>query len=405
MKTNYTKKCAVYGGRIPYLLYTEARMRRVHNHKNILPSTHSPVVTDTSLPNELRTQKTYAEHRFAKKVAFVAYELLPTISILVIPLCIHFGFSELLSNFLTQEVKAQVTLDIVSHSPLNTPLLSAVKSADAQKAIGGGDLFYEDGVLVSTGPIGEDEVNKAKAENGEISVYVVREGDALSQIASMYGVTTNTILWANSLTKATDIHEGQSLVILPIVGVRHTVLKDQTLGSIVKKYEANLQEVLDYNNLVSSEDIAAGDELIIPGGELHTAKPVVAKATPTKTTGAKGGGSSLINPAPGSLKTQGIHGYNGVDLASKGGVYIPIRAAQAGTVLVSKSSGWNGGYGNYIVIKHSNGTQTLYSHLSSNAVAVGDVVEQGENIGVMGNTGKSTGTHLHFEVRGGTNPF
>ena len=74
-------------------------------------------------------------------------------------------------------------------------------------------------------------------------------------------------------------------------------------------------------------------------------------------------------------------------------------------MLVSKSSGWNGGYGNYIVIKHSNGTQTLYSHLSSNAVVVGDVVEQGENIGVMGNTGKSTGTHLHFEVRGGTNPF
>ena len=363
------------------------------------------MVTDTSPSSELSTQKTYAEHRLAKKVAFIAYELLPTLAILIVPLCIHLGFGTILSSFFTQEVKAQVNLDVVSHSPLTTPLLNAVRSADAQKAIGGGDIFYEEGVLISTGPIGEDEAKAAKAENGEISVYVVREGDALSQIADMYGVTTNTILWANSLTKATDIHDGQSLVILPIVGVRHTVLKDQTLGSIVKKYDANLQEVIEYNNLTSAEDITIGDELIIPGGELHTAKPVVAKATPTKTSGTKLGSTKLTNPAPGSLKTQSIHGYNGVDLASKGGVHIPILAAAAGTVLVSKNSGWNGGYGNYIVIKHSNGTQTLYAHLSSNTVAVGDIVEQGENIGAMGNTGKSTGTHLHFEVRGGTNPF
>jgi murein DD-endopeptidase MepM/ murein hydrolase activator NlpD len=72
---------------------------------------------------------------------------------------------------------------------------------------------------------------------------------------------------------------------------------------------------------------------------------------------------------------------------------------------VSKSSGWNGGYGQYVVIKHANGTQTLYAHLSSNAVGVGDVVAAGETIGALGNTGKSTGPHLHFEVRGGRNPF
>ena len=83
-----------------------------------------------------------------------------------------------------------------------------------------------------------------------------------------------------------------------------------------------------------------------------------------------------------------------------------IRAATAGQVIIAKADGgWNGGYGNYIVVKHANGTQTLYAHLDSVSTAVGDTVAQGETIGGMGNSGKSTGVHLHFEVRGGRNPF
>jgi murein DD-endopeptidase MepM/ murein hydrolase activator NlpD len=74
-------------------------------------------------------------------------------------------------------------------------------------------------------------------------------------------------------------------------------------------------------------------------------------------------------------------------------------------VIVSKSSGWNGGYGQYVVIRHNNGSQTLYAHLSQNYVGVGAYVAQGEAVGAMGNTGRSTGTHLHFEVRGARNPF
>jgi murein DD-endopeptidase MepM/ murein hydrolase activator NlpD len=103
------------------------------------------------------------------------------------------------------------------------------------------------------------------------------------------------------------------------------------------------------------------------------------------------------------MRTQGIHGYNAVDLAAAHAS--PVRAAAAGEVIVSKSSGWNGGYGNYIVVRHGNGTQTLYAHLSSNVVGVGAFVAAGERIGYMGSTGRSTGTHLHFEVRGATNPF
>ncbi len=278
-------------------------------------------------------------------------------------------------------------------------LLSAGLNPDAQ-AIGGGEVYVEEGALISTGPVGEDEIATSPYHNGEISIYIVQEGDTVSQIAEMYGVTGNTIRWANDLFDRT-IQAGDSLVILPIVGVKHEVEKGESLSKIVAKYEGDLEEVLAYNNLSSPESIAVGDTIIIPGGEMHKQAKVTV-ATPTKTSGG-GAQTSFVHPAPGAIKTQGIHGYNAVDLASNNNT--PIRAAAAGEVIVSKSSGWNGGYGQYIVIKHSNGTQTLYAHLSQNNVGVGAWVNAGENIGVMGSSGKSTGQHLHFEVRGTKNPF
>jgi len=216
----------------------------------------------------------------------------------------------------------------------------------------------------------------------------------------MFGVTTNTILWANDLRSATAIRPGDALVILPVAGVRHIVKSGDTIASIAKRYEADADEILAYNQLASAEAVTVGMTVIVPGGKV--AAPAV-----SRTTAAAGGtaasGNWLSHPAPGTLKTQGIHGYNAVDFAAAIGT--PIRAAAAGEVIVSRSSGWNGGYGNYIVIRHSNGVQTLYSHLSRNDVGVGAYVTQGQVIGAMGNTGRSTGPHLHFEVRGARNPF
>jgi len=110
------------------------------------------------------------------------------------------------------------------------------------------------------------------------------------------------------------------------------------------------------------------------------------------------------HPIPsGARRTQGLHGYNGVDLGAPNGT--PVVASAAGTVIISRQGGWNGGYGNYVVISHGNGTQTLYAHLSSNTVQTGDSVLQGQMIGYVGSTGRSTGAHLHIEVRGAKNPF
>ena len=323
------------------------------------------------------------------------------LAIILIPLSVHAGVFSSLASLWTEEAVQEQTSEMADQSAQYTPLLSARVNPDPQTAIGGGDVTVEEGMLVSTGPVGADDIAQSGTGGGEISVYVVREGDALSQIAEMYGVTTNTILWANDLRSAASIQPGDTLVILPIVGVQHTVASGETFGAILKKYDADYDEVLEYNNLASADQLSVGDELMIPGGEMHTRKSV-AYAAPTKSTGASSGGG-FSHPAPGSTRTQGVHGYNGVDLAAGHGS--AIRAAAAGEVIISKAGGWNGGYGQYIVIRHNNGTQTLYAHLSSNSVGVGAYVSQGQVIGGMGSTGKSTGTHLHFEVRGGRNPF
>jgi murein DD-endopeptidase MepM/ murein hydrolase activator NlpD len=201
-----------------------------------------------------------------------------------------------------------------------------------------------------------------------------------------------------------------TLVILPVNGVQHEVLKGQTLAGIANKYGADPEEVAAYNGLDTSSALAVGSEIIIPGGEV-AAKKVAKKATATKTTGKAASSRALPalsgffgNPLPGGRLSQGIHGYNGVDIAAPSGT--PIYAAAGGSVIVAKNNGgYNGGYGNYIVIDHGNGTQTLYAHMTSTAISGGASAEKGTLIGYVGNTGKSTGNHLHFEVRGARNPF
>lgn len=236
--------------------------------------------------------------------------------------------------------------------------------------------------------------------------------ETLSDIAAMYGVSVQTVMWANEIKDADLIRPGDELVILPITGVRHVIKSGDTLRSVAKKYGAEaehldeiVEEIISYNQLASADDISVGDTIVIPGGEIEAPAPV-RSSSPTYTTNAvaTGGGSAgFIHPLPGWPKTQGLHGYNGVDFGAPAGT--PVRAAAGGDVIVSRSSGWNGGYGLYVVVKHPNGTQTLYAHLNRTAVAAGTRVSEGQTVGYVGSTGRSTGNHLHFEVRGARNPF
>ncbi len=320
------------------------------------------------------------------------------LGIILIPFSLQTGlFGSVWAKTPVGTARTAVTGPVVLSSVLDAPVLSAVLNPNPQGFRGGAEVLVNEGALVSSGPVGEDVIASAKAMTGEISVYTVRAGDTLSHIAEMYGVTANTILWANDLTKATAIREGQTLIILPIVGVQHVVKKGDTLATIAKKYEGRVDEILAYNQLTEEGGLTVGETIVIPGGQIKAVSP--APGTKKGTSG----GAWLAHPVPGAVKTQGIHGYNAIDLAASIGT--AIRAAGAGEVLVSKSSGWNGGYGQYIVIRHANGAQTLYAHLSRNDVGVGTTVSQGQVIGAMGNSGRSTGSHLHFEVRGASNPF
>lgn len=373
-----------------------AARRRDHNLRRIQPySQESDDVSDKPDHQTLKRQP-FTAARIVGECAFLML-------VIAVPVSVQAGFfSKFFNNAEAEVIKAETVTEL---DAVNMPLLTALQNPNPLGARGGAEIIVDENVLVSTGPVGKDEIEEQKINTGEIRVYTVREGDSLSEVAEMFDVTTNTIMWANDLSRATAIKSGDTLVILPIAGVRHVVKKGDTIASIAKKYEGNLEEILSYNQLVSAEDISVGDTLIIPGGAMQAAPVrVAAQAQPVRVSGATvASGAGLIHPAPGSVKSQGNHGYNAVDLAGAYGS--SIRAAAAGEVIVSKSSGWNGGYGQYIVVRHSNGTQTLYAHLSSNKVGVGAYVSQGEVIGGMGNTGKSTGVHVHFEVRGGKNPF
>jgi murein DD-endopeptidase MepM/ murein hydrolase activator NlpD len=218
----------------------------------------------------------------------------------------------------------------------------------------------------------------------------------------MFGVSANTILWANDIPRGGALKIGQQLVILPVSGIQYTVKKGDTVASLAKKYSADAEEIKSFNGIEGG--LTVGDEIVIPNGVEPTVPVVsaVKKFIANITSSYVQTNGYFIRPAKGS-KTQGLHGKNGVDFSFRGGP--DVVAAADGEVVVSASSGYNGGYGHYIVIKHSNGTQTLYGHLNENLVAAGATVSQGQLIGKIGNTGRSSGPHLHFEVRGGVNPF
>jgi LysM repeat protein len=287
----------------------------------------------------------------------------------------------------------------------STPALQAAKNIDPTRR-GGGDITIVGGValLPESGPEGTlFDIEERKPSSNQISIYVVRNGDTLSEIAKLFDVSANTVLWANDLKSGKDIHPGDTLVILPISGVQHTVAKGETLASIVKKYKGDLDEVMDFNNFAEGMKLAVGDTLLIPHG-VETS--VVAGSSGSRTVRSAGGpmiAGYFMRPVAGGVKTQGIHGYNGIDIGAPVGT--TVMASASGSVVVARGSGWNGGYGQYIVIQHANGTQTVYAHLSQVFVSSGQGVTQGQAIGASGNTGRSTGAHLHFEVRGAANPF
>lgn len=247
------------------------------------------------------------------------------------------------------------------------------------------------------------EAQEEDSEGG-IRTHTVVPGETLSQIAERYGISVNTILWSNDLGSADLINVGDQLVILPTSGVLHEVSEGETLSSIASQYDVEVAAVIEAND-IHNETIFAGQKLIVPGASQKARaaanRPTVASSPQSGSTRSISG--YFIRPAGGYL-SQGLHPTNAVDIA--GACWSPIYASASGTVaLASGGGGWNGGYGNYVAIDHANGTRTLYAHMIQLNVRAGAYVNQGAVIGYMGSTGRSTGCHVHFEVRGAANPI
>lgn len=243
---------------------------------------------------------------------------------------------------------------------------------------------------------------------GEVITHVVQEGETLSTIAARYGLDVSTILWENDITEKIPLKPGQELQILPVDGVRHQVARGETIYTIGKKYgldESRAQLIVDYpfNEFRNDEtfELATGQWLVIPEGvppqKTQTAPAARQLVSITADAGSVTATGSFIRPATGMI-SQGYSFYHkAIDISNRGGG--PILAADSGTVIASS---WDGsGYGNRVMIDHGNGFITLYGHMSVLQVQAGQRVNRGDVIGQMGSTGRSTGTHLHFEIRQG----
>lgn len=236
----------------------------------------------------------------------------------------------------------------------------------------------------------------------QVSEYTVKDGDTLSSIAEKFDLTIDSVKWANSTTDWNKIKPGQTISIPPVTGIVYKVKAGDTIYSIAKKFNTNAQGIVDFplNTFADDETfaLAAGQTLIVPDGVMPDAPaPALPKFANVLTpdAGSVSGTGSFVWPAYGRI-TQPFRWYHkGVDIANHDGG--AILAADAGTVV---ALGWDStGYGNRIIIDHGNGYKTLYAHMSAFSVVQGQRVARGAVIGQMGSTGRSTGTHLHFEIR------
>ena len=234
----------------------------------------------------------------------------------------------------------------------------------------------------------------------EIITYTVQTNDNVFAIAQGFGLQVETIMWANpKVETAPDLLSvGQILTILPVDGIYYTVQPGDTVAKLAKTYKITEDKIVSFelNNLEEPYALAAGQQLVLPGGRKKVVPSNYYPLTRVYRTpaGAAKGSGRFAWPTHGIL-TQGYwSGHLAIDIANRTGT--PIRAADGGYVVLAGRDTW--GYGNQVLIDHGNGFLTRYAHLDRIMIKAGQSVKKDQQIGTMGNTGRSTGPHLHFEI-------
>ncbi len=314
---------------------------------------------------------------------------------------------------------SEQTHNVQTGSALEPSLTTDLKNMSETPTV---TIVGDEAIESKVGPMGtEADLSKDgySSSSVKINVYLVKQGDTLESIAKAFNVTRQAIVYANSdINKADLTKPGTSLIIIPLSGALYIVKNGDTAESISKKYKISVADILEYNVLDKASDIKAGNTIVLVGVSKSaliekpvivkkpTPKPVIVNDTPEKDgqpTGQIVKGFIWPFPAGSGRISQKLHGANGVDLAAPKGT--PIYAVADGDILIAKGSGYNGGYGLYVVENFADGSQSLYGHMSKVTAVQGSTVKQGDLIGYVGSTGHSTGPHLHIERRGGVNPF
>jgi len=236
----------------------------------------------------------------------------------------------------------------------------------------------------------------------EVIEILTESGDTIWTIAQKYGISVETIVQNNNIKNPSRLKTGQKLVILPVDGLLHKVKEKENISSIAKKYKIEKEKIITQNDLEKEKNLKIGQKIIIPGYIKKSIKKIPTKrriyTASANISSGKDYGGRLFFPCQGRYTQFYHYGHYAVDIAKNGGS--PIWSAEGGKVTKAQG-GWNGGYGNIVIIDHGNGIKTLYAHLKEIYVNVGQHVARGQAIGYMGNTGRvygRTGIHLHFEV-------
>lgn len=247
----------------------------------------------------------------------------------------------------------------------------------------------------------------ASAANGEkealqpkekVTTYKVQAGDTIDAIAQANGLSAESILQTNNLSEDDLLQVDQELLIPAVDGVVVEVASGDTLWDLARDYGVSDLDIAAANPEIDPDNLKLGDRLLIPGGRYQGGRTLASRGIPGRPAGRKLSWPAYadltdwfgdrIHPVFGTP-----HYHDGIDIGVGSGT--PVAAAAGGTVTMAT---WYGGYGKSIRIDHGNGLVTMYSHLSGYEVSVGQTVEIGEIIGYSGNTGNSTGAHLHFTV-------